>query len=142
MTTRSKISAALVTACATFLLTVGPLAAQQRQPQQQREAFSPERFNALQEQGALVLIEVFADWCPTCAMQQRVLAAFRAQHPSMPLHTLTVDFDSQKEWVRHFGAPRQSTLIIYKGRQRLWFSVAETRADVIGAQLVAAASER
>jgi thiol:disulfide interchange protein len=141
MTTRGSFASALAMVCASLLLTAGALTAQQ-QRQQQREAFSPERFSALQQQGALILVEVFADWCPTCAMQQRVLTAFREQHPTMPLHTLTVNFDTQKEWVRHFGAPRQSTLIIFKGRERLWFSVAETRADVIGAQLTAAASSQ
>ena len=75
-------------------------------------------------------------------MQQRVLADFREHHPTLPLHTLTVNFDTQKEWVRHFGAPRQSTLIIYKGHERLWFSVAETRAEVIGAQLSTAAGSQ
>ena len=142
MTTRGRFIATLAVASAVMLLNTGSATAQQSPPQrpQQREAFTPERFRALQEQGALILVEVFADWCPTCAMQQRVLTDFREQHPAMPLHTLTVNFDTQKEWVRHFGAPRQSTLIIYKGRERLWFSVAETRAGVIGAQLIAAAA--
>ncbi len=106
---------------------------------QSKEAFTPERFEELQAQDALILIDVFADWCPVCAMQQEVLAAFREEHPDVPLRILTVDFDTQKEWVRHFGAPRQSTLILYRGQERLWFSVAETRADRIVAELLRAA---
>lgn len=101
--------------------------------------FTPERFAALQEQNALVLLDVFATWCPTCAQQQRVLAEYRETHPEVPLHTLTIDFDDQKEFVRQFGAPRQSTLILYRGEERIWFSVAETRADVIFTQLNRAA---
>ena len=105
------------------------------------EPFTQARFEQLQEDGALILVEIFADWCPTCAAQQEVLGAFRAEHPDVPLRTLTVDFDTQKEWVRHFKAPRQSTLILYRGQEQIWFSVAETRGEVIVEQLTAAADD-
>lgn len=107
---------------------------------QQREDFTAERFAELQEQGALILVDVFADWCPTCALQQKILADYRERHPDVPLHILTVDFDDQKQYVRRFAAPRQSTFILYRGRERVWFSVAETRADVIFAELNKAAA--
>jgi len=108
--------------------------------QQQKEAFTPERFAALQQQGALILVDVFADWCSTCAQQQRVLAEFRERHPEVALHTLTVDFDSQKRYVRQFRAPRQSTFILFRGTERVWFSVAETDRDRIFAELNRAAA--
>jgi thioredoxin 1 len=107
---------------------------------QQKEPFTEERFAALQEQGALIMLDVFADWCSTCALQQKVLAEYRAQHPDVPLHTLVIDFDTQKEYVKHFRAPRQSTLILYRGKERLWFGVAETRKDVIFTELNKAAA--
>jgi len=110
-----------------------PLSAQEKEP------FTMERFQALQAEGTVILLDVFADWCPTCAIQQEVLSTFRAENPDVAFHTLVVDFDDQKEWVRHFGAPRQSTLILYRGQERLWFSVAETRAEVLEEQLHAAA---
>jgi thioredoxin 1 len=100
-----------------------------------KETFTAERFAELQQQGALVLLDVFASWCPTCAQQQRILDEYRASNPDAPLHTLTIDFDDQKQYVRRFGAPRQSTLILYRGTERIWFSVAETRADVIVGEL-------
>lgn len=130
--TRTAALAAL--AASALALATGTAAAAQS-----KEAFTPERFEELRAQDALILIDVFADWCPVCAMQQEVLAAFREEHPDVPLRILTVDFDTQKEWVRHFGAPRQSTLILYRGRERLWFSVAETRADRIVGELLRAA---
>jgi thioredoxin 1 len=102
---------------------------------QEKVPFTPERFAQLQEEGALVLLDVFADWCGTCAQQQRILADYRARNPDAPLHVLQIDFDNQKEHVRRFRAPRQSTLILYHGKERVWFSVAETNADVIFAAL-------
>lgn len=101
--------------------------------------FTEERFDELQERDALILVDVYADWCPTCKSQQEVLADFREEHPDVPLHVLKVDFDEQKEWVRHFEAPRQSTLILFRGEERLWFRVAENRRDVIFRRILSAA---
>lgn len=119
-----------------IMLVAGSAAAQEAQP---AEPFTPERFAALQEENALILLDVYADWCPVCAQQQKILARYRETRPDVPLHTLTIDFDDQKEYVRRFGAPRQSTLILYQGTERVWFSVAELRDEVIFAALDAAA---
>lgn len=133
MNVSTRLPTMLSAAFLAAVLSASSLAAQSK------EAFTQERFHDLQAENALILIDVFADWCPTCAIQQDVLAEFRAEHPEVSLHTLTVDFDEQKEWVSHFDAPRQSTLILYRGEEQLWFSVAETRADRIVNEILAAA---
>lgn len=103
------------------------------------EPFTAARFEALQADNALILVDVAATWCPTCKAQKAVIDAFRQQHPEIGLHVLTVDFDTQKEWVKHFKAPRQSTLLVYKGSEQRWFAVAETREDTITTALLEAA---
>ena len=103
------------------------------------EAFTEERFRALQKQDALVLVDIHADWCPTCAKQQDILNAYQSGRPDADLHWLKVDFDDQKEWVKHFKAPRQSTLLLYRGDEQIWFSVAETRREKIFERLDEAA---
>lgn len=100
-----------------------------------KEAFTPERFAELQAQNALILVDIHATWCPTCARQQQVLADYRERHPELDLHILNVDFDKDKRWVKHFKAPRQSTLILYRGKEQIGFSVAEVRPEVIFAAL-------
>lgn len=127
----ASLKKVLAMAGAAMVLLVTSVAAQEPE----KVPFTDERFAALQEQGAVILLDVFAEWCPTCAGQQKVLAEFQRQHPEAPLHILTIDFDDQKPQVRRFGAPRQSTLILYRGTERLWFAVAETRQEVIFAAL-------
>lgn len=104
------------------------------------EAFTEARFQALQNDGALIMVDIHADWCPTCATQQKLLDDYQAAHPDRVLHRLLVDFDKQKEWVKHFKAPRQSTLLLYRGTQQKWFAVAETRAEEIAKAIDAAAA--
>jgi thiol-disulfide isomerase/thioredoxin len=106
------------------------------------EAFTETRFRALQSEGALILVDVAASWCPTCARQAKAIAAYRAAHPAVPLHVLRVDFDDQKEWVRELKAPRQSTLILFRGSEQVWFSVAESDQRVIAAAIDEAVAAR
>lgn len=53
----------------------------------------------------------------------------------MALHILEVNFDQDKAAVKRFRAPRQSTLLLYRGEEQLWFSVAETRQEAIFAAI-------
>lgn len=108
----------------------------------EKEPFTMERFNTLKDQGALVLIDIYADWCPTCAKQQKLLESYRQKNPDVDLNVLEVNFDEDKKWVTHFKAPRQSTLILYRGDERLWYSVAETRQSAIYSALNAAADKK
>jgi thiol-disulfide isomerase/thioredoxin len=95
------------------------------------EPFTQARFEQLQAEGAKILIDIGASWCPDCAKQQVVLTEYQAENPDSGIHILAVDFDTQKEWVTHFRAPRQSTLILFNGTEQVWFSVAETRKEQI-----------
>jgi len=101
----------------------------------EKEPFSEERFDELQAAGEVVLIDVYATWCSTCKRQQEVLKQYREENPDKTFHILEVDFDDDKQWVRHFRAPRQSTLLLYTGEKQFWYSVAETRKDVIAGEL-------
>lgn len=101
----------------------------------EKEPFSESRFQALQSAGEVVLIDVYATWCSTCKRQQEILQSYRDDNPDKAFHILEVDFDDDKQWVRHFRAPRQSTLLLYAGEDQFWYSVAETRPDVIAREL-------
>jgi thiol-disulfide isomerase/thioredoxin len=104
------------------------------------EEFSESRFSELQARNALVLVDIFATWCPTCARQHEILAEYQAENPEVDLHILTVDYDDDRSTVRRFRAPRQSTLLLFKGTEQQWFSVAETRPEVIFAEINRAAA--
>ncbi|NNA68242.1 MULTISPECIES: thioredoxin family protein [Pseudomonas] len=99
------------------------------------EPYSQERFDKLQASGELVLVDVNAPWCPTCKKQKQIINQWIEQNPDKTLHVLDVDFDTRKDLVAQFRAPRQSTLLLYKGNKQVWFSVAETRGPVIGAAI-------
>jgi thioredoxin 1 len=127
--------AALAVAFVFALLAASQIGALEKGP------YSAERLSQLQSEGALVLVDVFAEWCPTCALQQQALEKYVTAHPDVDLRVLVVDFDKDRAAVRALRAPRQSTLLLFKGEQQYWFSVAETREDVIFAAINRAAAQ-
>ena len=90
------------------------------------EAYSSERLASLQAEGRTVLVDVFADWCPTCRAQSVVLDVALLEPRYAGLAKLKVDWDDQRDAARALGAPRQSTLMLFRGGKRLTLSVAET----------------
>ena len=78
------------------------------------EAFTQAAFDRLQQQGAPILVSIYANWCPTCRAQAPILKKLLEQEEFKPIHALRVDFDQQKDIVNMFKVVKQSTLIVFK----------------------------
>jgi thioredoxin 1 len=98
-------------------------------------AFSPEAFKAAQASNSPILVEIHADWCPTCKAQDPILDKLTADPKFGNLKIFRVDFDAMKPVVRQFGAQVQSTLIVFKGLAEQGRSVGDTREASIAALL-------
>lgn len=118
-----------------FLMLTHLSTVQAQDAEIEKETFTQERFNELREAGAVVLVDIFADWCPTCAKQQKLIQQYRDENPDNEFHILEVDFDDNKQAVRELRAPRQSTVLLFKGNEQYWYSVAETRYEVFEREL-------
>lgn len=97
--------------------------------------FTDQAFKAAQASGSPILIEIHADWCPTCKAQQPILDKLTSEPKFKDLKIFRVDFDSMKPQVKAFGAQMQSTLIVFKGTTERGRSVGDTREDSIAALL-------
>ena len=103
-------------------------------------AASPQPFNAqafaeAQKAGRPILVAIHASWCPTCKAQTPILGALTDDPKFKELAYFIVDFDSQKDLVRRFGARMQSTLIAFKGDKEEGRSVGDTDRKSIAALL-------
>ncbi|HEY1783516.1 MAG TPA: thioredoxin family protein [Roseiarcus sp.] len=88
--------------------------------------YSPAAFDAALKSGKPVLVWIHASWCPTCKAQAPTLARIEADPRYKDLTVVRVDFDSQKDAVKRFGARMQSTLITFKDGKEVGRSVGET----------------
>ncbi len=93
--------------------------------------FDPQAFEAAQHAGGPILVEITAPWCPTCAAQKPIIERLRKEPRFADLEIFTIDFDTQKQLVRRFGANLQSTLICFKGAEEKGRSVGETQSEWI-----------
>lgn len=126
---------AAVAMAATYFLVIPPANASTEHLNKHKVAFTEALYQQAKAENRLVLIDVYAPWCPTCRRQHGVLNDYFAANPNSSIQVLQVDFDNQKDWVTYFKAPRQSTLALHRGDEQLWFSVAQTKQDVIFAEL-------
>ena len=92
--------------------------------------FSAEAFKAAQAAGSPILVEIHADWCPTCKAQNPILDKLTAEPKFRDLKVFRVDFDAMKPVVREFGAQMQSTLIVFKGAAEQGRSVGDTKQEL------------
>jgi thioredoxin-like negative regulator of GroEL len=97
--------------------------------------FSAAAFKAAQASGSPILVEIHADWCPTCKAQTPILDKLTADPKFKDLKVFRVDFDAMKPVVRQFGAQMQSTLIVFKGSAEQGRSVGDTKQASIAALL-------
>ena len=88
--------------------------------------YTPSSFDAAQQAGKSMLVEIHAPWCPTCKAQAPILADLQAEPKFKNLVVVHVDFDSQKDAVQRFGARMQSTLITFKDGKETGRSVGDT----------------
>ena len=97
--------------------------------------FDDAAFAAAQKVGKPIFIAIHATWCPICKAQKPILSELMAEPKFKDLVYFTIDFDSQKDLVRRFGAQKQSTLISFKGEKEEGRSVGDSNAASIAALL-------
>ncbi|MEL6964376.1 MAG: thioredoxin family protein, partial [Pseudomonadota bacterium] len=89
--------------------------------------------------GKTVFVDFAADWCSTCARQERVINELRAENPAYDEHILfvRVDWDDfgREDVSTSRNIPRRSTLLVLRGDDELGRIVAGTGTDEIRALL-------
>jgi thiol-disulfide isomerase/thioredoxin len=97
--------------------------------------FTQDDFAAAQKAGKPIFVAIHATWCPTCKAQKPILSELTAKPEFKDLVYFVVDFDSQKDAVKYFGARVQSTLIAFKGETETGRSAGDTERSSISALL-------
>ncbi len=99
--------------------------------------YSATSFEAAQREGRTIIVDVHADWCPTCRAQAPILTELRSDPRLAEALFVRVDFDRDRDFLRAHRIPRQSTILVFDGAEEKGRSIAETnrarlRAFVLG----------
>lgn len=94
-------------------------------------------FARAQQAGKTIVVDVHATWCPTCKAQAPTLDALRSEPQLRNAVFVKVDFDKEKAFLRTHRIPRQSTVLVFKGKRETARSIAETRPAELRAAVLA-----
>ncbi len=97
--------------------------------------YSADTFAQLTKAGHDVVVDVHADWCPTCRRQQPVLEGLVNSDKYKAYTILVVDFDTQTAALQQFHVTQQSTLIVFHGTDEKARATGITDAGQISALL-------
>ena len=100
--------------------------------------YDASEFMMAQKKGKTIVVDVYADWCPTCRAQAPILEELRTEKQSGDVLFVKVNFDEEKAFLREHRIPRQSTVLVFKGMDETARSIAQTdraalRSAVLGA---------
>ena len=127
MLTRRFFNGAIVTAA--LVLTLAPAWANSAVP------FSAEAFKAAQEQGSPILVEIHADWCPTCKEQKPIVDALLKDERRKSVTLLLADFDTEEALKDRLHVTQQSTFVVFKAGKEVGRSTGQTQKTEIAALL-------
>lgn len=87
--------------------------------------------------GETVMLDFKASWCSTCAAQERVINALKADNPAYEKNITFIDVDwdefGRSELVKTLNIPRRSTLVVLQGEKEIGRIVADTSRNTIKA---------
>ena len=90
------------------------------------QTYDAAEFMMAQKKGKTIVVDVYADWCPTCRAQAPILDEIRAEKQTSDVLFVKVNFDENKDFLREHRIPRQSTVLVFNGMTEAARSVAQT----------------
>jgi thioredoxin 1 len=118
---------------AVFALSALVLSAASSHALTRRLPFDQKAFAQAQAAGRPILVEFYTTWCPVCKVQRPFLTTLGQNPKYQTIAYFEIDFDRHKDLAREFRVHKQSTLIVFKGKNEIARSTGDTNRTSIEA---------
>ena len=123
-----RIFLSLIAIAVTSLLTLLPTIAAADEV-----AFDKGQFEKLIAEGKPVIVDFYAEWCPTCKTQKASVEALAADPKLKDVTIFIADFDNEKDLRKALRVSSQSTFVVFKGGREVARSTGQTKKEAIAA---------
>ena len=97
------------------------------------QAYDKAAFEKALAEGKPVIVDFFADWCPTCKAQKPHVQSL-INEPKMKNVTLFIaDYDKEKDLKKALRVTQQSTFVVFKGGKEVGRSTGQTAKEDLAA---------
>ena len=83
--------------------------------------------------GKPVIVDFFADWCPTCKAQKPHVQAILGEPKMKDVTLFIADYDKEKDLKKMLRVTQQSTFVVFKGGKEVGRSTGQTRKEDLAA---------
>jgi thioredoxin 1 len=88
-------------------------------------------FKDAQNQGKTVVVDFLADWCPTCRKQKPALESALHEKDFASVVAFDANYDDEEKLEKELKIPKQSTLVVFKGKNEIARKVGITQTEDI-----------
>ena len=93
--------------------------------------FNQARFEQARAASQPVVVYFHADWCPTCRVQQPIVARLAAEPQFKPVTIFEADYDTETALEKALKVTQQSTFVVFRQGHEVTRSTGQTAEPAI-----------
>jgi thioredoxin 1 len=98
-------------------------------------SFNQAKFDQARAAGQSVVVYFHADWCPTCRVQQPIVARLAVEPQLKAVTIFEADFDTETALEKALNVSQQSTFVVFNHGHEVTRSTGQTQEPAIRAIL-------